>query len=60
MDPDTTTFSGSPINSNGRQFTLDIFPLLEEIVVYARAPEPSIGEDVCAVRLHSSSSLGHS
>jgi hypothetical protein len=33
VDPDGITPSGTPINSNRSQFSLDISPLLEEIVV---------------------------
>jgi hypothetical protein len=44
VDPDATTASGTPINSNGSQFPLDIFPSLEEIVLYAWMPDRSIGE----------------
>ena len=39
--PYATTLSGSsgtPVNSNKSQFTMDIFPALEEIVVYKRTP----------------------
>ena len=44
VNPDATTLSGAPINSNGSQFNLDIFPSLEEIVVYAKTPDASIDE----------------
>jgi hypothetical protein len=44
VDSDTTTPSGTPINSSRNQVTLDIFPSLEEIVVYARTPDTSIDE----------------
>jgi hypothetical protein len=48
VDPDATIPSGTPINGNGNQSTLDIFPLLEEIVVYARTSDKSIDEKECA------------
>ena len=37
VDTNATTLSGTPINSNGNQSTLDIFPSLEEIVLYTNA-----------------------
>ena len=42
-DPDATTPPGPTINSNRSTFTLDIFPLLEKIVVYPRTSD-GIGE----------------
>lgn len=46
VDPDaTTTPSGPTMNSSERIFALDIFPLLEKIVLYARTSDGSIGED---------------
>jgi hypothetical protein len=42
MDPDAATSSGMPINSNESQFTLNGFPLLKEIVLYARTPDTLI------------------
>ena len=44
VDPDPTTFSGVPSSSNGSQILLDIFPSLEEIVVYARTLDALIDE----------------
>jgi hypothetical protein len=44
VDPDATAPSDTPINSNRSQFSLDILPSLEEIVVYARTPDTSVGE----------------
>jgi hypothetical protein len=44
VDPDATTPSDTPINGSGSQFNLDILPSLEEIVVYARTKDRSIGE----------------
>ena len=40
---DATT-PGTPINSNKSQFTMDVFPSLEEIVLYVRTPDTSIDE----------------
>jgi hypothetical protein len=45
VDLDATTLSGTPINSNRNQSTLDIFPVLEEIVLYTNT---SIYEDESA------------
>jgi hypothetical protein len=44
VDPDATTPSDTPIDSNRSRFNLDILPSLEEIVVYARTKDRSIGE----------------
>ena len=44
VDPDATTPSSTLINHNRSQFTLDILPSLEEIVVYTRTPDASISE----------------
>jgi hypothetical protein len=53
VNPDATTLSGAPINSNESQFNLDIFPSLEEIVVYAKTPDASIDERERASALES-------
>jgi hypothetical protein len=48
VDPDATTPSATPINVNRGQFSLDILPSLEEIVVYARTSETLVCEKECA------------
>jgi hypothetical protein len=53
VDPEAITPRGTSINSNGSQFTFDIFPALEEIVVYARTPDTWINETVLASVLES-------
>lgn len=42
VDPDETAPSGTLIASNRRQSALDIFPSLEEIIVYTSTPETSV------------------
>jgi hypothetical protein len=44
VNPDATTSSGTPINSDRNQLTLDISPSLEEIVVYEKTSDMSIDE----------------
>jgi hypothetical protein len=45
LDPDARAPSSTlMINNNRSQFTLDILPSLEEIVVYTRTPDASISE----------------
>jgi len=44
----TATPSGSTTDSSRSIFALDIFPLLEQIVVYARTSESSIGAEELA------------
>jgi hypothetical protein len=46
VHPDAPTASGPTMNSSGPGsiFTLDIFPLLEKIVLYARTSDSPIGE----------------
>ena len=53
VGPDAMTASGTPIDSNDSPFTLNIFPSLEEIVVYPRTPNASIGADERASVLES-------
>jgi hypothetical protein len=42
VGPDATMPSDEPVDGNRNRFTLDIFPSLEEIVVYSRTPDTSI------------------
>ncbi|KAF8488926.1 hypothetical protein F5888DRAFT_1809251 [Russula emetica] len=61
VDPDATTTpsSGPTINSSSRSlFNLDIFPSLENIVVYARTPDSSIDQDELASGLVSFTEYG--
>jgi hypothetical protein len=48
---DATTPSGTPINSNKSQFTMDTFPSLEEIVLYARTPDTDGEQRASALEL---------
>jgi hypothetical protein len=53
IGPDATAPSSTPTSYNTSQFTSDIFPSLEEIVVYARMPNMSIEEEERAFVLES-------
>jgi hypothetical protein len=48
---DATTPSGTPMNSNKSQFTMDTFPSLEEIVLYARTPDTDGEQRASALEL---------